>query len=508
VPETKDSIREAHASSSSAGAVAAHALKRLRAEMDSLEDEYNKLMAEMSHYKDIDSEEAMAFLREPWCVHPRGKEEWLVFVPKFIGVQVGWLERATETFNVFVVNRYAHWLGNVPEDLRDQLKLPPPFESEVEGRTLRTKAVLPKAVKEHVAEKTGPGEYRVKVGHEFDLIAALIDSGSLPFVPRPVDKADLRDIRFAYRGKPTELRDYQLEGWREFLKWGCVGVYWPWGTGKTVLGMYALGSLKGRKLVVCPSTTLVEHWTKEITENLPLSLRSGADEIDVVTYQAWDKVKDKEYVLIIPDESHRLPANTFSRMSTVRAKYRLGLSATPWREDGRTSYIFALTGKPVGCDWTEFFRQGIITKPHVEVRILRDWNVKMAETERESERTKGRVMIFCDGLERGQQLANRLGCPFVHGDSANRLDTMGKSRVFVVSRVGDEGVSLPDLKKVIEVDFLGSSRRQEGQRVGRLMHSEGKGEHLVLMTRDEFESFEGRFFALEEKGFKVNVVTR
>ncbi len=506
--EAKDAIRQQHEASSSAGAVAQFALKKLRAEMDALEEEYHKLMGEMSHYKDIDSQEAMDFLKEPWCVHPRGKDEWLVFVPKFIGVQVGWLERTTETFNVFVVNRYAHWLGNIPPDLRDELKLPPPFESEVEGRTLRTKVVLPKDVKEHVAERTGPGEYRVKVGHEFDLIASLIDNGSLPFVPRPVDKADLREIDFHYRGKRTELRDYQRSGWAEFLKWGRIGIYWPWGTGKTVLGTYACGRVKGRKLIVCPTQTLVEHWTKELTENLPLSLRSGDDEIDVVTYQSWDKVKDKEYALFMPDEAHRLPANTFARLCTVRAKYGIGLTATPWREDGRTSYIFALTGKPVGCDWTEFFRKGIITKPHVEVRILRDWTVKMAEAQREVEKTKGKVMIFCDSLERGKQLADRLECPFIYSDTTRRLEIMQKSPVFVASRVGDEGVSLPDLKKVIEVDFHGASRRQEGQRVGRLMHAEGRGEHLVFMTREEFESYEDRFFALEEKGFKVNVVTR
>ena len=503
--EARDAVREAHRDAQAAETIAKNAVEHFRRRAEAVEDEYHQLMAAMSRYKDIDSEEAMAFLKEPWCVQPRGKDEWLVFVPKFIGVQVGWLERATETFNVFVVNRYAHWLGNVPAALGEQLKMPPPFQSEVEGRTLRTTAALPEGVKRHVAQKTGEGEYRVKVGHEFDLIASLIDNGSLPFVPRAVDKADLRDVNFAYRGKHAELRGYQRHGWEEFLKWGRVGIYWPWGSGKTVLGMYALSRVKGRKLVVCPTTTLVEHWRKEICQNLPLSLRSGQDEIDVFTYQSWEKVKDKEYALFIPDEAHRLPANTFSRLCTVRAKYGIGLTATPWREDGRTNYIFALTGKPVGCDWTEFFRSGVITKPNVEVRIVRDWNQKMAETEREADRTKGRVMIFCDSLDRGHRLAERLGCPFVHGGSGNRLETMAGSRVFVASRVGDEGVSLPDLRKVIEVDFHGASRRQEGQRVGRLMHAQGKGEHLVLMTREEFESFEGRFLALEEKGFKVNV---
>lgn len=164
--DTQDAIRQAHAITSNAGLRAEATLKVLRREMEALDAEYQKLMGELSHYKDIDSQEARDFLKEPWCIHPRGKEEWLIFVPKFIGVQVGWLERTTETFNVFCVNRYAHWLGNIPPELRDELKLPPPFESEVEGRTLRTKVVLPDDVKEHVAERTGPGEYRVKKGHK------------------------------------------------------------------------------------------------------------------------------------------------------------------------------------------------------------------------------------------------------------------------------------------------------------------------------------------------------
>ena len=75
----------------------------------------------------------------------------------------------------------------------------------------------------------------------------------------------------------------------------------------------------------------------------------------------------------------------------------------------------------------------------------------------------------------------------------------------MVSRVGDEGISLPNLRKVIEVDFLGGSRRQEAQRVGRLLHATAPGKHVVLMTREEFYAFERRFYALEEKGFKVTV---
>ena len=117
---------------------------------------------------------------------------------------------------------------------------------------------------------------------------------------------------------------------------------------------------------VKPGTPLPWRW-KPGKDTEQGAIRSGADAIDIITYNGAEKVKDREYVAAFFDECHRLPANTFSRLSTVRAKYAIGLSATPYREDGRTPYILALTGYPVGMDWTEFFRSGVVTKPEVAV---------------------------------------------------------------------------------------------------------------------------------------------
>jgi DNA excision repair protein ERCC-3 len=81
---------------------------------------------------------------------------------------------------------------------------------------------------------------------------------------------------------------------------------------------------------------------------------------------------------------------------------------------------------------------------------------------------------------------------------------LDKSNGAVVSRVGDEGLDFPDLDRVIEMDFLFGSRRQEGQRMGRLLHKhEGRGHHIVVMTDREFERYEKRLYALYEKGFQV-----
>jgi DNA excision repair protein ERCC-3 len=269
----------------------------------------------------------------------------------------------------------------------------------------------------------------------------------------------------------SKLRDYQTEGWKKFLETGAVGVYWPFGMGKTVLGIYAIAHLKGRKLVVCPTRTLVEQWEDRLQKWLSLGLRH---DVRVVTYHSWEKVKDEDWTLVVFDEAHRLPANTFSRLASLRTKYRIGLSATPHREDGRENFIVALTGFPIGVDWTSFIRSGLIKKPDIEIRIVRNWTEKLKIAETEAKVSKGSSIVFCDSIALGAQAAARLKCPHVHGETTKRLEILKGAKTAVVSRVGDEGLSLENLTKVVEIDFHGGSRRQESsQRVGRLFHAEG-----------------------------------
>jgi DNA excision repair protein ERCC-3 len=71
--------------------------------------------------------------------------------------------------------------------------------------------------------------------------------------------------------------------------------------------------------------------------------------------------------------------------------------------------------------------------------------------------------------------------------------------------VGDEGISLGKLERVIEADFLFGSRRQELQRLGRLFHSEFKGEHHIIMTEEEYSLYKKRLYGVLEKGFEINI---
>ena len=208
---------------------------------------------------------------------------------------------------------------------------------------------------------------------------------------------------------------------------------------------------------------------------------------------------------ILTHNCHHIPADVFSLGALIPRRYTIGLSGSPFREDGREYYIFALTGKPVGLTWDELLEFGVIKKPVVHVYVVKSWPDKVYLAESLLSTAKPKTLIYCDSIKRGKQLAGKLAIPFIYGGTKNRLELLEKSDVAVISRVGDEGIDVKKLRTVIEVDFLGASRRQESQRLGRLLHSKFRGEHHVIMTEEEYRKFKRRLYPLIEHGLEVIV---
>jgi len=181
-------------------------------------------------------------------------------------------------------------------------------------------------------------------------------------------------------------------------------------------------------------------------------------------------------------------------------------SASPYREDGRTNYIFALTGFPIGLNWQNLMK--LLGKKYHDINVYifdsLEQKIRFA-TNLIAKDTK--TLLFVDKIAVGERLANLLGVPFIHGSTKNRIQIAKESKVFIASRVLEMGISIKDLEQIIEVDFLFGSKREEIQRTGRLFHSESKNakKHDILMTKEEFETYGKRLHSLVEKGFKINL---
>ncbi len=444
------------------------------------------------------AEEIKKFFKKPYVVINRGKDKALVIVPKFIkDFEVGWLWKETESFFIYQFDKYSSWLSDAPEDLLEEINFKKELDVYQEGNTIQfekgQKDLIKQKLGKHIKDITET-EATILKNHHFDILVEIIESGCLPFKQKRISPSDIREPR-----SKIELRKYQKKVFDKFMECGAVGVFHPTGAGKSFIALYCMDIIKGRKLVVVPTRTLVEQWNYLIETYLP----HAKDEIEVKTYQGF-RDNNEEYALVIYDECQRLPADTFSRLAVVNTKYRLGLSASPHREDGRESYIFALTGFPMGLNWREYMETVGKSYHPIYVHITQGESHKINKLMKILN-PKKKTIIFCDTIELGKRIASELNVPYIYGQSINRLEEIKNNKVFVASRVLDLGVSIKDLNRIIEVDFLFGSRQQEIQRTGRLMHSEVGEQHDIIMTKKEYEAYGKRLWALQEKGFTVKI---
>ncbi|WP_430505284.1 DEAD/DEAH box helicase [Haloparvum sp. PAK95] len=349
----------------------------------------------------------------------------------------------------------------------------------------------------------------------------------------------------------TELRDYQQEWVETFLE-NRSGVYvGPPGSGKTVAAVGTIAAVGGETLILVPSRELADQWTAELLAHSTLDeddvgqYHGGQKEIapvTIATYQTagMDRHRSlfdsREWGLIVYDEAHHIPAPVFSRSADLQAKHRLGLSATPVRETGSEEEIYTLIGPPIGADWDKLFAAGFVQEPEVEIRYV-PWrddaarDVYVSATGRERRRLAAenpakieearyllskhpdkKALVFVEYLDQGEELADALDAPFISGETRHRERNrrfeqfrQGEIDTLVVSRVGDEGIDLPDAELAIVASGLGGSRRQGAQRAGRTMRPAGSAEVAVLATRgtSEEEFAQRQMRHLAQKGVRV-----
>ncbi len=161
------------------------------------------------------------------------------------------------------------------------------------------------------------------------------------------------DFRFT-----GELRDYQdeaLKSWRMNNYRGVIAL--PTGSGKTIIGIKSIEIAGERTLIIAYTKEQLMQWRQMIQKfttipehliGLYYSKEKRIAPITLATYQTAYKHVLKlapHFNHLIIDEVHHLPAEKFKRIATLMpCKYRMGLSATPYREDGKHVILFPLMG--------------------------------------------------------------------------------------------------------------------------------------------------------------------
>jgi superfamily II DNA or RNA helicase len=177
-------------------------------------------------------------------------------------------------------------------------------------------------------------------------------------------KVELRDerttgqpINAAFRG---ELRPDQREAVTQILAHDQGILCAPTAFGKTVVGACLIASRAANTLVLVHRRQLMDQWRERLSAFLstPIehigqvgggkSKRTGVIDVAVIQgLQRNGEVKDfvADYGQIIVDECHHLSAFTFEQvLRQAKAKYILGLTATPTRKDGHHPILFMQCG--------------------------------------------------------------------------------------------------------------------------------------------------------------------
>lgn len=437
--------------------------------------------------------------------------EWKIAIPKFAdSIHFGMLIGEQPGHRIFLVSRYIDMVYDLPEWLREKIGAKKDeLDIKLDLSTMQLKGKDVSKVQEKYAKFLKKENGRTVVDKEqyFELLAQMIEDGIKPFEDKPIPE-DL----FVNRKCEIELRDYQKKAWDKLKKKSRLFVCWPPSAGKTYYTIYMQAHIKGPHLVAVPQRTLQEQWLERLELYTDLKVNDSTtdramqeSDVSVLTYQAAIKHAHKiKWTSISIDEGHHLPANEFSKLAGIDRVVTLGLSATPHREDGRERYLFALYGEGEGIDWENMKKLGIIKNPDLHVWIVKNEKDRMAKID-DLLRDDKRTMIFSDEIELGKIVSKKYDIPFIYGDSKERMNTIRMSKTFVISRVGDEGISLPDVERVIEISFLKGSRRQELQRFTRLLHSknESVGEGHIIFDPEEYTLYHKRLFGVMDRGFKI-----
>lgn len=225
-----------------------------------------------------------------------------------------------------------------------------------------------------------------------------------------------------------EPRPYQTEAvaaWRQHKGRGVVVL--PTGAGKTHVAIMGIDMWRRSTLVVAPTLDLVRQWYDLLraTFRVPVGIVGGGEhDVQALTVTTYDSAYihmdhlGNRFGMVVFDECHHLPGSTYSLGAQLcLAPFRLGLTATPERSDGREQLLAELIGPTV-------YRRDIVD---LRGDYLADYDTT-------------RIIVQLSPTEREEYEAERaIYRGFVRSRGIRMSTKDGWSQFIIMSSRGDEG---------------------------------------------------------------------
>eukprot|EP00299_Pterocystis_sp_00344_P014225 c7037_g2_i3.p1 GENE.c7037_g2_i3~~c7037_g2_i3.p1 ORF type:complete len:463 (-),score=111.96 c7037_g2_i3:5-1393(-) len=351
----------------------------------------------------------------------------------------------------------------------------------------------------------------------------------------------------------------------------------PCGAGKTLVGITAACTIKKSVLVLANSGVAVEQWKAEFEDRSTIDSKqitrftsdykdffTSDSGICVTTYtmvafsgsraedskRIMQELSKKEWGLLILDEVHIVPAKMFRKVVfSCLAHCKLGLTATLVREDDKIQDLNMLIGpKLYEANWLDLQRQNFIaTVSCAEVwcpmttEFYRSYLRDSSERRRllyamnpnkflcckflvdYHEKQGDKVIVFSDNVMTLEWYAVKMGRPYIYGPTSQQermhfltqFKNSSQHNCIFISKVGDTSIDIPGANVIIQVSSHFGARRQEAQRLGRILRAKPKRGNkfnayfYTLVSKDTQEMYYStkRQQFLIDQGYSFQVIT-
>ncbi|KAF5969089.1 DNA excision repair ERCC-3 [Fusarium coicis] len=352
----------------------------------------------------------------------------------------------------------------------------------------------------------------------------------------------------------------------------------PCGAGKTLVGITAACTIRKGVIVLCTSSVSAVQWRNEFLKWSNISPEdittftsdskekfSGSTGVIVTTYsmvtnsrerahdskKMMDFLAEREWGLMLLDEVHVVPANMFRRViSSIKTHSKLGLTATLLREDDKIDHLNFLIGpKLYEANWMELSQQGHIAKvqcAEVWCSMPTAFYEQYLQVSSRLKRTLAainpskfqacqylisyheargdKIIVFSDELYSLKLYAYKLKRYLIYGGTSQeeRLRVLDHFRhnpevnTLFLSKIGDTSLDLPEATCLIQISSQFGSRRQEAQRLGRILRAKRRNDEgfnaffYSLVSKDTSEMYfaSKRQAFLIDQGYAFKVITK
>ena len=342
----------------------------------------------------------------------------------------------------------------------------------------------------------------------------------------------------------------------------------PCGAGKTLVGITAACTVRKGVIVLCTSAMSVVQWRNEFLKWSNINPDDvaiftadqkerfhGNTGVIVTTYsmvtnrkkmahdteKIMNFLRQREWGLMLLDEVHVVPADMFRRvLASIKSHAKLGLTATLLREDDKIGDLNFLIGpKLYEANWMELSDQGHIARvqcAEVQCAMTTEFYDEYLRASHQLKRTlcamnpskfqacqflidyherRGdKIIVFSDELYSLRAYAEKLQKYFIYGGTPQQermrllanFQYNDEVNTLFLSKIGDTSLDLPEATCLIQISSHFGSRRQEAQRLGRILRAKRRNDEgfnaffYSLVSKDTVEMV----FSSKRQGFLID----